>query len=94
MPAKQRSQIPSSTTTGVPPIPKTPSTAPTSPTSSSSKSTNSNNQSAQDILLGLWNNYNDTTPQRVKLIDAFMAFLVVVGGLQFVYCVLVGNYVG
>lgn len=33
------------------------------------------------------------TPQRVKLIDAFMAFLVVVGGLQFVYCVVVGNYV-
>lgn len=33
------------------------------------------------------------TPQRVKLIDAFMAFLVVVGVLQFVYCVLVGNYV-
>jgi hypothetical protein len=29
----------------------------------------------------------------VKLIDVFMAFLVVVGGLQFVYCVLVGNYV-
>ena len=30
----------------------------------------------------------------MKLIDAFMGFLVVVGGLQFVYCVLVGNYVG
>lgn len=36
----------------------------------------------------------NTTPQRVKLVDVFMAFLVVVGGLQFVYCVLVGNYVG
>jgi len=29
----------------------------------------------------------------VKLIDVFMAFLVVVGGLQFLYCVIVGNYV-
>lgn len=29
----------------------------------------------------------------MKLIDVFMAFLVGVGGLQFVYCVLVGNYV-
>ena len=29
----------------------------------------------------------------MKLVDVFMAFLVVVGGLQFVYCVLVGNYV-
>lgn len=40
----------------------------------------------------MWRNYNSTTPQRVKLIDAFMAFLVLVGVLQFVYCVLVGNY--
>lgn len=33
------------------------------------------------------------TPQRAKLVDAFMAFLVAVGGLQFLYVVLVGNYV-
>lgn len=33
------------------------------------------------------------TPQRTKLIDAFLGFLVVVGGLQFVYCVIAGNYV-
>lgn len=37
--------------------------------------------------------YHKTTPQRTKLIDAFMAFLVIVGGLQFAYCVLAGNYV-
>jgi len=43
--------------------------------------------------LGVWNNYIDKTPQRVKLVDAFMAFLVVVGVLQFVYCVIAGNYV-
>ena len=36
----------------------------------------------------------DTTPQRTKLIDVFMTFLVLVGGLQFLYCVLAGNYVG
>lgn len=46
------------------------------------------------MLLDLWRHYLNTTPQRVKLIDVFMAFLVAVGGLQFVYCVLVGNYVG
>jgi hypothetical protein len=37
--------------------------------------------------------YLDTTPQRTRLLDAFMAFLVAVGALQFVYCVLAGNYV-
>jgi oligosaccharyltransferase complex subunit epsilon len=52
-----------------------------------------NAQEVQEIVQGVWTNYLQRTPQRVKLIDAFMAFLVVVGGLQFVYCVLAGNYV-
>lgn len=52
-----------------------------------------NTQDAQEIVLGVWNNYVDQTPQRVKLLDAFMAFLIVVGVLQFVYCVIAGNYV-
>jgi oligosaccharyltransferase complex subunit epsilon len=67
------------------PVAVTPSKSSTKPTSA--------NQNAQDIALGIWKNYLDTTPQRTKLIDVFMAFLVVVGALQFVYCVLVGNYV-
>lgn len=52
------------------------------------------NQSPAEIALGIWQNYLDTTPQRTKLIDVFMAFLVTVGVLQFVYCVIAGNYVG
>jgi hypothetical protein len=50
-------------------------------------------QSPQEIALGIWQKYLDTTPQRTKLVDAFMSFLVVVGVLQFVYCVIAGNYV-
>jgi len=49
-------------------------------------------QSAGEIAVGIWQDYLDSTPQRTKLIDTFMAFLVVVGILQFVYCVIVGNY--
>jgi oligosaccharyltransferase complex subunit epsilon len=45
------------------------------------------------IVQHVWNNYLDKTPQRVKLIDAFLTFLLVVGALQFVYCVVGGNYV-
>lgn len=54
-----------------------------------------NNQSlnAGEVLNSIWQKYVDETPQRTKLIDVFMAFLVVVGVLQFVYCVIVGNYV-
>jgi oligosaccharyltransferase complex subunit epsilon len=51
------------------------------------------NQSPAEIALGIWQNYLDATPQRTKLIDVFMAFLVTVGVLQFVYCVIAGNYV-
>jgi oligosaccharyltransferase complex subunit epsilon len=61
------------------------------PSKPSSKA--SNNQSPGEIALGIWKNYLDTTPQRTKLIDVFMAFLVVVGVLQFVYCIIAGNYV-
>lgn len=59
----------------------------------SAKSTPRNSQDAQDVLLGVWDRYVQQTPQRVKLIDVFMAFLIVVGVLQFVYCVIAGNYV-
>ncbi|KAJ4325154.1 oligosaccharyltransferase complex subunit epsilon [Neodidymelliopsis sp. IMI 364377] len=47
---------------------------------------------AQDILQGVWNRYVEKTSQRTKLLDSFMAFLVVVGALQFLYVVLVGNF--
>ncbi|KAL1609241.1 oligosaccharyltransferase complex subunit epsilon [Nothophoma quercina] len=47
---------------------------------------------AQDILQGVWNRYVEKTPQRTKLLDSFMLFLVVVGALQFAYVVLVGNF--
>jgi hypothetical protein len=76
------------------------STASSTPAKQQSKSTSSNAsaqirnaQDAQQIALGVWNNYVEKTPQRVKLLDAFMAFLIVVGVLQFVYCVIAGNYV-
>ncbi|KAL8294148.1 hypothetical protein RB597_008071 [Gaeumannomyces tritici] len=36
--------------------------------------------------------YQKSTPQRTKLIDVFLAFLVAVGALQFLYCILAGNY--
>lgn len=45
------------------------------------------------VVSNVWTHYLKTTPQRTKLIDVFMAFLVVVGALQFLYCILAGNYV-
>ncbi|KAJ5246081.1 hypothetical protein N7468_001064 [Penicillium chermesinum] len=34
----------------------------------------------------------DIAIHRILLLDAFMAFLVLVGGVQFLYCVVAGNY--
>jgi oligosaccharyltransferase complex subunit epsilon len=45
------------------------------------------------ILSTLTHQYTTTTPSRTKLIDAFLAFLVFTGIVQFAYCVLAGNYV-
>lgn len=46
------------------------------------------------VLQNIYNYYMKETPQRTKLIDIFLVFLVAVGALQFVYCILAGNYVG
>lgn len=45
------------------------------------------------VIQNIYDHYTKATPQRTKLVDVFLAFLVVVGALQFAYCVLAGNYV-
>ncbi|KAK6843594.1 Dolichyl-diphosphooligosaccharide--protein glycosyltransferase subunit dad1 [Apiospora arundinis] len=74
------------TTTSSVPAVSAPSKKPSS--SATAKSSDAWSNVASNIL----SHYQKTTPQRTKLIDLFMAFLVVVGGLQFVYCVVAGNY--
>ncbi|KAL7792919.1 oligosaccharyl transferase [Trichoderma ceciliae] len=44
------------------------------------------------VLQNIYQHYMDETPQRTKLIDVFLAFITVVGALQFLYCILAGNY--
>ncbi|PVH88542.1 defender against death DAD protein [Cadophora sp. DSE1049] len=85
-----REPTPSATSTTQTSVTSAGSVPVSTPSKASLKS--SNNQSPQEIALGIWQNYLDTTPQRTKLIDVFMSFLVVVGVLQFVYCVIAGNY--
>ncbi|KAF2217603.1 hypothetical protein CERZMDRAFT_19699, partial [Cercospora zeae-maydis SCOH1-5] len=49
-------------------------------------------QDFQSIITHIWSKYQTHTPQRVKLIDTFLGFLLIVGVLQFAYCVLAGNF--
>ncbi len=43
-------------------------------------------------LQSLWNAYLDTTPSRLKFVDAFLVFLILSGVIQFVYCILVTSF--
>lgn len=65
-------------------------TGPSPSTGAVSLSPNSN---VQEIIVHIWKQYIAKTPQRTLLLDAFMGFLVLVGVVQFLYCVLAGNYV-
>jgi DAD family len=53
----------------------------------------SQGQNWDQVLMNIYRHYLKSTPQRTMLIDSFMAFLVVVGAIQFLYCVLAGNFV-
>lgn len=96
-PARTGASTPSTSSAGIPQstskptVNATPSKA--SQQSRVTSSQSSSSSSPQEILQQLWNSYVDKTPQRTKLIDVFMAFLIFVGVVQFVYCVLLGNYV-
>ncbi|KAF8528924.1 DAD/Ost2 [Hysterangium stoloniferum] len=40
----------------------------------------------------LWKSYNENTSSRLKLIDAFLLFIMLSGISQFIYCIVVTNY--
>ncbi|KAJ6262709.1 hypothetical protein Dda_1265 [Drechslerella dactyloides] len=75
------------TPAAAPPAASTPSPAPAATVNLSAKA------SPLDVANAVWTRYQSDTPQRTKLIDVFMVFLVAVGVVQFAYCVLAGNYV-
>lgn len=44
------------------------------------------------ILRKLYDEYQVRTPKRLKLIDAYLLYILLTGIIQFVYCVLVGTF--
>lgn len=70
------------------------STSTTSSTSASTTSTAINSKdSSGNVLVKLINSYFETAPGRVRLIDAFMAFLVALGVYQFLVVLVIGTFV-
>lgn len=90
MAPKRNAQAVAPTTPTTPVAPATPTTA--TPTKAKASASSANTSEWQRAFNSLIDGYRKT-PQRIKLIDVFMAFLIVVGVIQFAYCVLCSDYV-
>ncbi|KAF4309778.1 putative dad family protein [Botryosphaeria dothidea] len=88
--ADPAASVPSAASHTTKPATATSSTGAVGSSSSSSSKANSNDAAA--IANNVWRNYVNKTDQRTKLLDVFMVFLVAVGALQFLYCVIGGNF--
>ncbi len=44
------------------------------------------------VLSKFYGDYSRTTPQRLKLVDAYLFYIMLTGIVQFVYCCLVGTF--
>ncbi|XP_003384802.1 PREDICTED: dolichyl-diphosphooligosaccharide--protein glycosyltransferase subunit DAD1-like [Amphimedon queenslandica] len=44
------------------------------------------------VLGDLFRSYSDDTPRKLKLIDAYLSYILVTGVIQFIYCCLVGTF--
>src|SRR5271170_6947150 len=89
MPGKKRQTVQSDSS-----ISSTPSRPPTLPSQQQQqKSSPSFSFSRLSTATNdLWTSYRANTPNSLLIIDAFLVFLVYVGGVQFVYACLTGGY--
>lgn len=46
----------------------------------------------KNILVRFYDEYNQTTSQRLKLVDAYLFYIMLTGIVQFLYCLLVGTF--
>ena len=44
------------------------------------------------IIRRFFDEYKTQTPQKLKLVDAYLAYVLLTGIIQFVYCCLVGTF--
>ena len=44
------------------------------------------------VLKELWTSYRDETPRKLKLVDAYLGYIMMTGIIQFMYCCLVGTF--
>jgi len=52
----------------------------------------SSSPSMVEVVHKLYNEYTTKTPQKLKLIDAYLGYIMCTGVMQFLYCCLVGTF--
>ena len=65
---------------------------PRASTSTGATNSSSSNNSAAGALQTLIKSYRENTPPRLKLVDIFCIFLVILGVMQFAYCILITDF--
>lgn len=71
---------------------KSPAKPPAAVASTTTKHAQQQVTETSNAIQTLFKAYNDNTSSRLKLIDAFLVFLMLSGVIQFIYCVLVTNF--
>lgn len=46
----------------------------------------------KNILVNFYDEYNHTTPKKLKIVDAYLFYIMLTGIIQFVYCCVVGTF--
>ena len=62
------------------------------PPKTSVQKPNAQSSQLEAAVQSLWSSYNADTSPRLKLIDAFLVFIMLSGIAQFLYCILVTNF--
>lgn len=46
----------------------------------------------KNILVKFYDEYNQTTPKKLKIVDSYLFYIMLTGIIQFAYCCLVGTF--
>ncbi|KAJ3379828.1 Dolichyl-diphosphooligosaccharide-protein glycosyltransferase subunit dad1 [Lobulomyces angularis] len=65
---------------------------PTPPPSKKSTVTSSKKEGFSELVSKGFENYQNETPQLLKILDSYLVFCVLTGVLQFLYMIIVGTY--
>ena len=49
-------------------------------------------ESLNSVLSKCYDEYVNNTPKKLKIVDAYLAYIMLTGIMQFVYCCLVGTF--